>query len=329
MRMAGDGSGVVAAKKKTTPFIRKNDGTGLAGALGPLYNNFSKTTGGGTPTSSVLQRRNTGTTGVRGNTGYSSGNRSYNTGSSSYTAAAAPAASAATTETVASAPAAAQPAQNDNNGNEALANMMKGYMQSYLNQMQSAISAAQQQAKEAQERTEAQLKAAQEAQRKAREEAYNRSAAQQKTDYEYGQGQLNSATDSALQQAYINRMMQQRNLAQSLAAQGLNGGTSETTTAGLYNNYNNSRNALETERANQLSSLLNTYQNNMAQLENQKASGDAADLTQYQTNLANLTANNANNLISLMQGYANMASSVPQVRQKFNTSTGQWEYSYE
>lgn len=328
MRMAGDGSGVVAAKKKTTPFIRKNDGTGLAGALGPLYNNFSKTTGGGTPTSSVLQRRNTGTTGVRGNPGYSGGNRSYNTGSS-YTTAAAPAASAATTETVASAPAAAQPAQNDNNGNEALANMMKGYMQNYLNQMQSAISAAQKQAKEAQERAEAQLKAAQEAQRKAREEAYNRSAAQQKTDYEYGQGQLNSATDSALQQAYINRMMKQRNLAQLLSAQGLNGGASETTTAGMLNNYSNSRNALETERQNQLASLANTFQNNMAQLENQKASGDAADLTQYQTNLAKLTADNANNLISLMQGYANMASSVPQVRQKFNTSTGQWEYSYE
>lgn len=327
MRMAGDGSGVVAAKKKTTPIISKNDGTGIAGALGPLYNNFSKTKGGGTPTSSVLQRRNTGSTGGSGNTGYSGRSRSYSTGSS-YTAAAAPAASAATTETVAAAPAV-QPAQNNNNGNEALANMMKGYMQSYLNQMQSAISAAQQQAKEAQARAEAQLKAAQEAQRKAREEAYNRSAAQQKTDYEYGQGQLNSATDSALQQAYINRMMQQRNLAQSLAAQGLNGGTSETTTAGLYNNYNNSRNALETERASQLASLLNTYQNNMAQLENQKASGDAADLTQYQTNLANLTANNANNLISLMQGYANMASTVPQVRQKFNTSTGQWEYSYE
>lgn len=328
MRMAGYGSGVVAAKKKTTPIISKNDGTGIAGALGPLYNNFSKTKGGGTPASSVLQRRNTGTTGRSGSTGYSGGNRSYGSGGTSTAAATAPAASAATTETVAAAPAV-QSAQNDNNGNEALANMMKGYMQNYLNQMQSAISAAQQQAKEAQERAEAQLKAAQEAQRKAREEAYNRSAAQQKTDYEYGQGQLNSATDSALQQAYINRMMQQRNLAQSLAAQGLNGGTSETTTAGLYNNYNNSRNALETERASQLASLLNTYQNNMAQLENQKASGDAADLTQYQTNLANLTANNANNLISLMQGYANMASTVPQVRQKFNTSTGQWEYSYE
>lgn len=203
------------------------------------------------------------------------------------------------------------------------------YMQSYLNQMQAAIQAAQQQAAEAQRRAEEQMRAAQEAQRKAREEAYQRSAAQQKTDYEYGQNQLNSAVDSALQQAYINKMMSRRTLAQQLAAQGIGGGAAETTTAGMLNNYGSSRNALETERTAQLASLSNTFQNNMAQLENQKASGDAADLSQYQTNLSNLTANNANNLISLMQGYANMAASMPRLQQKFNTSTGQWEYSYE
>lgn len=203
------------------------------------------------------------------------------------------------------------------------------YMQSYLNQMQSALQAAQQQAAEAQRRAEEQMRAAQEAQRKAREEAYQRSAAQQKTDYEFGQRQLNSATDSALQQAYINKMMSERTLDQQLAAQGIGGGAAETTIAGLLNNYGSSRNALETERQAQLASLLNTHQNNMAQLENQKASGDAADLSQYQTNLSSLTANNANNLISLMQGYANMAANMPRLTQKFNTSTGQWEYSYE
>ena len=203
------------------------------------------------------------------------------------------------------------------------------YMNSYISQMQSAMQAAQQAAADAQRRAEEQMRAAQEAQRRAREEAYQRSAAQQKTNYEYGLGELNRATDNALQQAYISKMMSERNLPQQLSAQGLNGGASETTTAGMLNNYNNSRNALETERQNQLAGLANTFQNNMAQLENQRASGDAADLSQYQTNLANLTANNANKLISLMQGYANMAASMPQLRQRFNTTTGQWEYSYE
>lgn len=202
------------------------------------------------------------------------------------------------------------------------------YMQRYIEQLQNAMTDAQANAKAAQERAEAQLKAAQEAQRKAREEAYARGTAQQQTNYEYGRGQVNAAADSALRQAYINRMQQQRNLNQLLSAQGLNGGASETTTAGMLNNYANSRNALENERTAQLASLMNTYQNNLAELANQKASGDAADLTSYQTNLGNLAANNANNMISLIQGYANMAANMPQLRPTFNSSTGQWEYSY-
>lgn len=253
-------------------------------------------------TASKSNYTSTGTSGTSGGSSYSGGN--YSSGGSA----------------AASQPSYSAPAQSSGGSD---------YMNSYMNQMQSALAAAQQQAADAQRRAEEQLRAAQEAQRKAREEAYQRGVAQQKENYAFGQGQLNSATDSALQQAYINKMMNERTLAQQLAAQGIGGGAAETTTAGMLNNYGSSRNALETERQSQLASLLNTYQNNLAQLENQRASGDAADLSQYQTNLSNLTANNANNLISLMQGYANMAASMPQMRQKFNSATGQWEYSYE
>ncbi len=186
-------------------------------------------------------------------------------------------------------------------------------------QAQQAILAAQNAAAE-------QLRAAQEAQRKAREEAYQKAAAQQKVNYDFSAGQVNDATGKALQEAYVNRMLQNKNLQQSLSAQGLNGGASETTTAGMYNNYNNARNNLETERQSQLANLLNTYQNNMAQLEQQRASGDAADLSQYQTALQNLTAGNTANLISLLQGYGDMASSVPATTARYNAQTGQWEY---
>ena len=186
-------------------------------------------------------------------------------------------------------------------------------------QAQQAILAAQNAAAE-------QLRAAQEAQRRAREEAYQKAAAQQKVNYDFSAGQVNDATGKALQEAYINRMLQNKNLQQSLSAQGLNGGASETTTAGMYNNYNNARNNLETERQSQLANLLNTYQNNMAQLEQQRASGEAADLSQYQTALQNLTAGNTANLISLLQGYGDMASSVPATTARYNAQTGQWEY---
>ena len=302
-------AGLSNKSKTPTVVVKKNNGTGVAGALGPLYNSFGqKDTGPSTTPALAPQVRNTTQTQPQA----PKTNTVATTASTSYSAPAA------------STPSYSEPAASTQNYSAP----QTDYMQSYINQMQEAIQAAQRQAEEAQRRAEEQLKAAQEAQRKAREEAYQRSAAQQKTDYEYGQGQLNSATDAALQQAYINNMMGRRNLDQQLAAQGLNGGVSESTIAGMLNNYNNSRNALETERQSQLASLLNTYQNNKAQLENQRASGDAADLSQYQTNLSNLVANNANNLVSLMQGYANMAASMPQLRRTFNTTTGQWEYAY-
>ena len=223
--------------------------------------------------------------------GYSSGNRySGSSGSAASTATAATAAPAAT-----------------NSGMSA------------WQQAQQAILAAQNAAAE-------QLRAAQEVQRKAREEAYQKAAAQQKVNYDFSAGQVNDATGKALQEAYVNRMLQNKNLQQSLSAQGLNGGASETTTAGMYNNYNNARNNLETERQSQLANLLNTYQNNMAQLEQQRASGEAADLSQYQTALQNLTAGNTANLISLLQGYGDMASSVPATTARYKAQTGQWEY---
>lgn len=139
------------------------------------------------------------------------------------------------------------------------------------------------------------------AQRKAREEAYQKAAAQQKSNYDYALGQVNNATNDALREAYINRMLTERNLQQQLTAQGLNGGASETTTASLYNNYGNARNELEKERQNQIGSISNTYQNNMAQLEAQRASGEAASLSDYAPQLANLVANNAPNAVTMMQ----------------------------
>lgn len=167
----------------------------------------------------------------------------------------------------------------------------------------------------------AELQAAQEAQRKAREEAYNRAASAQKSAYDNNVSQLNGATDKALQEAYINRMLQQRNLQQQLSAQGISGGASETTQASMLNNYQNSRNDLETERARQLANLMQTYQNNMAALEQQRASGENASLSQYQTALSNLAANNGVNLVSLMQGDT-ATTTTPNARYM----NGEWVY---
>lgn len=126
-------------------------------------------------------------------------------------------------------------------------------------------------------------------QRAAREQAYQAAARQQKNDLAYSTGQVNTAADRALQEAYINRMMTLRNLPQTMAAQGLTGGAAESTMAGLYNSYSDARNELEAERLAQISALQQAYNNNMAQLEIERATGEQAalsDLTPYLLKLA-------------------------------------------
>lgn len=167
----------------------------------------------------------------------------------------------------------------------------------------------------------AQIKAAQEAEQRARDDAYNKAAAAQKSAYDNNVNKLNGATEDALREAYINRMLSQRNLQQQLSAQGISGGASETTQASMLNNYENSRNSLEKERQQQLANLMQTYQNNMASLEQQRASGQAASLGQYQLALSNLAANNGVDLLSMVQG-TTQSGATPTARYV----NGEWVY---
>ena len=166
----------------------------------------------------------------------------------------------------------------------------------------------------------AQIQAQQQA---ARDAAYRAGAEQQKKNLEYSTGQVNDAADKALQEAYINKMMTLKNLPQTLSAQGLTGGVAESTTAGLYNNYGNSRNEIESERLDQIGALQQAYNNNMAQLEAQRASGAAASLSEYAPVLAQLVANNPTELVSMQQG-----SSMPTsgARLVWDEDLGQWVY---
>lgn len=90
----------------------------------------------------------------------------------------------------------------------------------------------------------------------------NGTLGQLEQNYNYSADQLNSTADNALRQAYINRMLAEKNLEQRLNAQGLTGGAAESAVAQLLNNYGSARNSIETQRANDLADLLNTYQNN-------------------------------------------------------------------
>lgn len=126
---------------------------------------------------------------------------------------------------------------------------------------------------------------------------YDDTLAQLQGQYDYGAQQVNDNADRAQQQAYINYMMSKRDLPQSLAALGLTGGASESRLAGLYNNYGNARNAVDTERNGSLASLLQTLNQNKSdalQNYNTALSDDEARKLAYQMeleqNLANQTA---------------------------------------
>ncbi len=143
--------------------------------------------------------------------------------------------------------------------------------------------------------------AALEAQRARRRTAYEAAAREQQRLYEQNVNKVNEAADRALQEAYVNRMQSARTMGQQLAAQGLNGGYSETTAAGLHNSYSNARNALETERSSQLNELGMTYQNNMAAARNILDTGNAGDFAEYITNAAKLIEANPTRSLSVEQ----------------------------
>lgn len=83
-------------------------------------------------------------------------------------------------------------------------------------------------------------------------------------------GQLNASRDELenarrrqLQEAYISRMMNEKNLADMLDAYGLTGGASESVMADMRNNYANNRNAVEERVQNSLRDLLMNYLTNV------------------------------------------------------------------
>lgn len=139
------------------------------------------------------------------------------------------------------------------------------------------------------------------AQQRARQRAYDAAAAAQRQQYENGVNNVNSAAERALQDAYVNKMQNQRTMNQGLTAQGMTGGASETALSRLLNSYDNSRASTENARLENLANLENTYLNNMASLRGILSNGQAGDISQYMSNIASLAAQNGVNPLTLYQ----------------------------
>ena len=123
---------------------------------------------------------------------------------------------------------------------------------------------------------------------------YNDALAQLQASYESGARGVNQNADSAQQQAYINYMMSKRDLPQTLVAQGLTGGMSESALAGMYNSYGNNRNTIDRGRNDSLATLLDTLNSNKStalQNYNNQLSADEQQKMAYQLQLEQALAN--------------------------------------
>ena len=108
----------------------------------------------------------------------------------------------------------------------------------------------------------------------------------------------------ALQEAYIARMMQEKNLADQLDAYGLSGGATESVLADMRNNYNNNRNSIETKVQESLRELLQQYLSNLSD-----ARGRYNDsLLSAETNLLNARQNLANQMSQAQNNAINTRS---------------------
>lgn len=110
------------------------------------------------------------------------------------------------------------------------------------------------------------------------------------TDYDASKASINNDAEKSSREAYINNMLSKKNLAQNMAAQGLSGGASETTLAGLENNYGNARNQIATTANENLGNLLDLYnknRNSAQQAYNDQLAADALQKAQYMTQFEN------------------------------------------
>ena len=121
-------------------------------------------------------------------------------------------------------------------------------------------------------------------------------------NYDYGAGIARKDAKNSLRQAYVNYMLNKRDLGQQLAAMGLSGGATESSLAKLLNEYGNSRGGINETLANNLAQLANTYQNNTANAEQLYNTQYADAMNNYIGQLNNLEQMLANNMMGSYSG---------------------------
>lgn len=124
--------------------------------------------------------------------------------------------------------------------------------------------------------------------------------------YNRSKSNITRDAEGSLRQAYINNMMNRKNLGQQMSAQGLTGGATETTMANMLNNYGNARNGINTTMNNNLSNLEGNYSDNLSQAQQAYNSAVASANMQKAQQAMALESALANNQISALGDYQSL-----------------------
>lgn len=124
--------------------------------------------------------------------------------------------------------------------------------------------------------------------------------------YDRSKNSIGQDAENSLRAAYINNMLNQKNLSQQMSAMGLNGGATETTLANMLNNYGNARNNINTVAANNLANLEGKYNDSISQAQqayNNAVANANLQKAQYAMQLEDALAGNQ---ISALTNYQNL-----------------------
>jgi hypothetical protein len=136
-------------------------------------------------------------------------------------------------------------------------------------------------------------------QRNTLEANLNRAKNSLSDSYNRSRNNVSSNAENSLKQAYINNMLSKRNIAQQMSSMGLNGGMTETTLAGLANNYGNQRNDINKTLNTNLSDIEGKYNSGLSELEGNYSSSLADALASYNNAVANAQAQKLAQIIEL------------------------------
>lgn len=191
---------------------------------------------------------------------------------------------------------------------EAYRNSQSNY-QSYLDNMNNAAQSAYDKGisslNETYDKMMGLLSGAYDTQKNTLAENRDRALASLLEQYNNSKSNVSSNAENSLKQAYISNMLAKRDIAQKLSAMGLNGGMTETTLAGMANQYGNRRNDINKTLNTNLANLATNYNNSTSEIEGNYGSSLADALSAYNSQVANANAQRLAQVIELENALAN------------------------